>query len=135
MAHISKATALLALLAASPTCDAFAPGPRLLQRRQASVGLLSASSSTNNRDNEDDNAIADGWMRKASGSAAAFMAGMGIMAQLAMADTTFVVPIDPGEEEGWGHCLAEKIMIVVVVVHSDASQRFCVCFSYFTSER
>jgi hypothetical protein len=84
MAPISKVTALLALSAASPTCDAFAfaPGPRLLQRRQASVVSLSAS-------NRDENAIADGW-RKVSGSAAAFLTGMGIMAQLALADPTVV---------------------------------------------
>ena len=114
MAPTSKATALLALLASSPTCDAFAPGPRLLlqlQRRQASgVGSWSASSSSSNNnrgggDDNEDNSIADGWMRKASGSAAAFLAGMGIMAQLAMADTTssFVDPmIDTGERVGRG---------------------------------
>jgi hypothetical protein len=97
MTPTSKVTALLlALSAASPTCDslAFAPGPRLArqqQRRCVSVGL-----SSSNRDDEYGNA-ADG-RRKASGSAAAFLTGMGIMVQLAFADpTALVAPIDAGE--------------------------------------
>ena len=108
---------MLALLAASPTCDAFAPGgPRLLQRRQGvSVGL---SASPSNRD-EDDAIANDGWRKKATGSAAAFLAGMGIMAQLAMADPTFVAPIDSGEEGG-GASLAGK-KIYDRRVHPDAS--------------
>ncbi|KAL3826547.1 hypothetical protein ACHAXA_003611 [Cyclostephanos tholiformis] len=95
MTPTPKVTALLlGLLAASPTCDSFAlaPGPRLLQqqrRRVVSVGL-----SLNRHD--EDASIADGW-RKASGAAASFLTGMGIMVQLALADpTAAVAPIDSG---------------------------------------
>jgi hypothetical protein len=56
-----------------------------------SVGL-----SSSNRDDEYGN-VTDGW-RKASGSAAAFLTGMGVMVQLAFADlTAAVAPIDAGE--------------------------------------
>jgi hypothetical protein len=47
--------------------------------------------------NDDENALSiDGW-GKASGGAAAFLMGMGIMAQLAFADTTAITVIDAGE--------------------------------------
>jgi hypothetical protein len=57
---------------------------------------VSVCPSSSNRDDEHGN-VADGW-RKASGSAAAFLTGMGIMVQLALADpTAAVAPIDAGE--------------------------------------
>ncbi len=112
-----KVTALLlALSAASSTCDsfAFAPGPRLVQqqRQRVSVGL-----SSSNRDDEYGN-VADGW-RKASGSAAAFLTGMGIMAQLALADpTAAVAPIDAGEAtmqlSGKQECPSWRILFICV---------------------
>ncbi len=96
MTPISKVTAvLLALSADPPTCDsfAFAPGPRLVQQQRRRV---SVSVSSSNRDDEHGN-VADGW-RKASGSAAAFLTGMGIMVQLALADPiAAVASIDAGE--------------------------------------
>ncbi len=52
--------------------------------------------SSSNRDDEYGN-VTDGW-RKASGSAAAFLKGMGVMVQLAFADlTAAVAPIHAGE--------------------------------------
>ncbi len=89
----SSLTALLALSASSPYCDAFAftPGPRL-QQRQASVVQLSASK-------QDENTATDGW-RKVSGGAAAFLTGMGIMAQVALADPNAIATIDEGRFNG-----------------------------------
>ena len=89
MAPTSKLTAFLALSAASPYCDAFAftPSPRL-QQRQASVQLSAQE--------QDENGVVDGW-RKVSGGAAAFLTGMGIMAQVAMADPSSMAAIDECE--------------------------------------
>lgn len=39
--------------------------------------------------------MADGW-RKVSGGAAAFLTGMGIMTQVALADPSTFAPIDEG---------------------------------------
>lgn len=86
MAPTSKLAAFLALAAASPHCDAFSftPSPQL-QQRQASV-QLSASK-------QDENAMVDG-LKRVSGGAAAFLTGMGIMAQVAMADPSAMAAVD-----------------------------------------
>jgi len=75
----TKLTAFLALAAASPSV-AFAPS---LQHRQASVQLSARK--------QDDNAVVDGLK-----GAAAFMAGMGIMTQMAFADPGAIAPLDEG---------------------------------------
>lgn len=87
------ATALLVLLS-SVACDvfAFAPGPQQLQSRRPSVAWRSAT--TDNDENA--SSIDDGWGKVSSG-AAAFLMGMGIMAQLAFADTTAISANDVGE--------------------------------------
>jgi hypothetical protein len=85
--------ALLVLLSIACDVFAFAPGPQQqLQSRRPSVVRRSATI------NDDENALSidDGW-GKASGGAAAFLMGMGIMAQLAFADTTAITVIDAGE--------------------------------------
>ena len=82
----TKLTAFLAISAASPKVYAFAFTPsHRLQQRQAVV-QLSASK-------EDDIDV----VRKLSGGAAAFLTGMGIMAQVAMADPSAIAPIDEFE--------------------------------------
>ncbi len=82
MAPISNLAAFLVLsAAATPACDAFAfapSSPRLLQPFRPSLSSLSAST-------QDENEVVDGW-RKMTGGAAAFLTGMGIMAQVAFAD-------------------------------------------------
>ena len=86
-------SALLVLLSIACDVFAFAPGPQQqLQSRRPSVVRRSATI------NDDENALSidDGW-GKASGGAAAFLMGMGIMAQLAFADTTAITVIDAGE--------------------------------------
>jgi hypothetical protein len=97
MASRATATTTAALLVLlSIACDvfAFAPGPQQqLQSRRPSVVRRSATI------NDDENTLSikdDGW-GKASGGAAAFLMGMGIMAQLAFADTTAITVIDAGE--------------------------------------
>lgn len=82
----SKLSVFLALSAASPSCDAFAftPSNRLQQQK---VVKLSASKQS------DDNNDVDDVLRKVAGGAAAFMTGMGIMAQVALADPSTVAPI------------------------------------------
>ena len=85
----SKLSVFLALSAASPSCDAFAFTPS--NRLQQKVVQLSASKQSDDNNNVDD------VLRKVAGSAAAFMTGMGIMAQVALADTSTIVPIDGGE--------------------------------------
>ena len=82
----AKLTAFLAISAASPKVDAFAftPSHRLQQRQE--VVQLSASKL-------DDIDV----LRKLSGGAAAFLTGMGIMAQVAMADPNAIAPIDECE--------------------------------------
>ena len=80
-----KLTAFLALSAASPYQDAFAfaPSPRV-QRSPASVRL-----SAREREGEE-------WTRAAATGVAAFLTGMGIMAQGAWADPSAVVaPVPP----------------------------------------
>mmetsp|Transcript_12054 Transcript_12054/g.25669 ORF Transcript_12054/g.25669 Transcript_12054/m.25669 type:complete len:439 (+) Transcript_12054:99-1415(+) len=86
MAPNTKLTAFLALAAAYPHCDAFSftPSPRM-QQRHASVQLSAQK--------HDENAVVDG-LRKVSGGAAAFLTGMGIMAQVALADPNSIAPID-----------------------------------------
>jgi len=81
----TKLSAFLALAAASPHCDAFSftPSPRL-QQRQTSVELSAQL---------DENSMVDG-LKKVSGGAAAFLTGMGIMAQVAMADPSAMSAID-----------------------------------------
>lgn len=81
-----KLAAFLALSAASPYCDAFAPGHAAPNQRRASVQLSA---------HESENAVADG-LKKVTGGAAAFLTGMGIMAQVAFADPTAVAPMDQG---------------------------------------
>ena len=85
----SKLSIFLALSAASPSCDAFAftPSNRLQHQK---VVQLSAS-------NQDDINDVDNVLRKVAGGAAAFMTGMGIMAQVALADPSTIAPIDGGE--------------------------------------
>lgn len=80
-----KLTAFLTIAAASHAF-AFAPSPRL-QQRQSSVQLSAQK--------QDENVVADGW-RKVSGGAAAFLTGMGIMTQVALADPSTFAPIDEG---------------------------------------
>ena len=65
-----------------------------LQSRRPSVVRRSA---TINNDDENTLSIDDDGWGKASGGAAAFLMGMGIMAQLAFADTTAITVIDAGE--------------------------------------
>jgi len=74
------------LVLSMASCDAFTPSSRPRLQRP-SVGSLSAAS------NHDD---IDGW-RKMTGGAAAFLTGMGIMAQVAFADPSGVASIDTGE--------------------------------------
>ena len=81
----TKLTAFLALSAASPYADAFAPSAGA--RAQRSV-QLSASA-------QDENNAVDG-LRRATGGAAAFLTGMGIMAQVAFADPAALSPLDEG---------------------------------------
>jgi hypothetical protein len=74
---------LLSHLAHSSSCSRVVP---CVVRRSATI-------------NDDENTLSikdDGW-GKASGGAAAFLMGMGIMAQLAFADTTAITVIDAGE--------------------------------------
>lgn len=88
---MTTTTAILVLLLVDCDVFAFAPGPQQLQSRRPSVVWRSATM------NDDENALSiDGW-GKASGGAAAFLMGMGIMAQLAFADTTAITVIDAGE--------------------------------------
>jgi hypothetical protein len=90
---MTTTAALLVLLSIACDVFAFAPGPQQqLQSRRPSVVRRSATI------NDDENALSidDGW-GKASGGAAAFLMGMGIMAQLAFADTTAITVIDAGE--------------------------------------
>lgn len=81
----TKLATFLALVAASPACDAFAFTPSPVQQRQQVQ--LSAMK------NDDANGVADGW-RKMSGGAAAFVTGLGIMAQVAFADPSAIAPTD-----------------------------------------
>jgi hypothetical protein len=79
--------AFLVLTAAA--CDAFTPSsirPRL-QPIRPSLSSLSAASNLDET---------DGW-RKMTGGAAAFLTGMGIMAQVAFADPSGVASIDTSE--------------------------------------
>lgn len=88
MAPSSKLTAFLALAAASPYRDAFAFSPSP-QHSRSSVRLSARGL------DEDVAAVTDGW-RKVSGGAAAFLTGMGIMTQVALADPSAIAPIDQG---------------------------------------
>ena len=79
----AKLTAFLAISAASPVIDAFAFTPSHRLQQKHSAVQLSASK-------EDDIDV----LRKLTGGAAAFLTGMGIMAQVAMADPSAIAPID-----------------------------------------
>jgi hypothetical protein len=87
---MTTTAALLVLLSIACDVFAFVPGPQ--QSRRPSFVWRSAAI------NDDENmlSIDDGW-GKASGGAAAFLMGMGIMAQLAFADTTAATVVDAGE--------------------------------------
>jgi len=86
----SKLSVFLALSAASPSCDAFAFTPSNRLQQQQKVVQLSALK-------QDDKNDVDDVLRKVAGGAAAFMTGMGIMAQVALADPSTIAPIDGGE--------------------------------------
>jgi len=90
---MTTTTAILVLLLVDCDVFAFAPGPQQLQSRRPSVVRRSATI------NDDENAlpIEDGWGKASGGAFAAFLMGMGIMAQLAFADTTAITVIDAGE--------------------------------------
>ena len=95
MAPASNLAAFLVLsAAATPACDAFAfaPSSPRLQQPIVSISRLSAS----NQDETEVVVVVDGW-RKMTGGAAAFLTGMGIMAQVAVADPSGVASIDTGE--------------------------------------
>ena len=86
----SKLTALLALAAASPSCDAFAFTPTpLVQQRQAAASITKLSASQQDSD-------VDVALRKVAGGAAALLTGMGLMAQVAMADPSAISPVNQG---------------------------------------
>jgi hypothetical protein len=93
MPPISNLAVFLVLsVAATPACDAFAFAPsssRLLQPIRPSISSLSAST-------QDENEVVDGW-KKMTGSAAGFLAGMGIMVQVAFADPSGVSSFDTSE--------------------------------------
>ena len=86
----SKLTALLALAAASPSCDAFAFTPTpLVQQRQAAASITKLSASQQDSD-------VDVALRKVAGGAAALLTGMGLMAQVAMADPNAISSVNQG---------------------------------------
>ena len=94
MAPASNLAAFLVLsAAATPACDAFAFTPSSPRLHQPIVSFSSLSVS-----NQDENevVVVDGW-RKMTGGAAAFLTGIGIMAQVAFADPSGVASIDTGE--------------------------------------
>jgi len=84
-ARATSLAAFLAIIASASLSDAFAPSP--LSRTVPRQVQLSAQ----NSDNVD--AIADG-LRKASGGAAAFLTGLGFMAQVAFADQNAIASFD-----------------------------------------
>jgi hypothetical protein len=95
MAPASNLAAFLVLsAAATPACDAFAFTPSSPRLQQPIVSFSSLSVS--NQDESEVVLVVDGW-RKMTGSAAAFLTGMGIMAQVAFADPSGVPSIDTGE--------------------------------------
>ena len=84
-----KLAAFLALSSA-PNAFAFTPSPRL-QKRQAALQSFASK-----KDEENPMIADDGLLRNVAGGAAAFITGMGIMAQVAFADPTAIAPIDEG---------------------------------------
>ena len=88
----TKLATFLALVAASPSCNVFAFTPSSRQnvvnvQQPRRVQVVSASKA------DDIDVVTDGW-RKVSCSAAAFLTGLGIMAQVAFADPTALAASD-----------------------------------------
>ena len=95
MAPTSNLAAFLVLsAAATPACGAFAFAPS----SRGLLGPIRPSASSLSASTQDENEVVDGW-RKITGGAAAFLTGMGIMAQVAFADQSGVFSFDTGEFE------------------------------------
>ncbi|EED92693.1 hypothetical protein THAPSDRAFT_262032 [Thalassiosira pseudonana CCMP1335] len=87
--NTSRTTKLATLLTLLASSNAFAP----IGYQAPRTHLSALNNNNNNDDVKTDGAVSDGW-RKASGGAAAFLTGLGIMAQVAFADVGVTASID-----------------------------------------
>lgn len=92
MMNTSRTTKLATLLTLLASSNAFAP----IGYQAPRTHLSALNNNNNNDDVKTDGAVSDGW-RKASGGAAAFLTGLGIMAQVAFADVGVTASIDERE--------------------------------------